>query len=157
MIILGFLLLLGFSIWENFYTHPLLHPSIWRNRNFNLCILCVLFGYMSFITNQFWISLYMQDVQNLSALHIAARLLPQTITGILWSYTGQALVSKVSGTALMGIGACAYLVGATLLIFIRQNTSYWMFLFPSLCITVMGADFQFIVANVSLLLSTHRL
>jgi hypothetical protein len=155
MIILGFLLLFGFAIWENFYAHPLLHPSIWRNCNFNLCILCVFFGYMSFITNQFWISLYMQDVQKLSALHIAARLLPQTIIGILWSYTGQALVSKVSGTSLMGIGACAYLVGATLLIFIRQNTSYWMFLFPSLCITVLGADFQFIVANVRFLLSYH--
>jgi hypothetical protein len=50
----------------------------------------------------------------------------------------------------MGIGALAYIAGATFLIFIRQNTSYWALLFPSLCITVMGADFQFIVANVSL-------
>lgn len=30
----------------------------------------------------------------------------------------------------------------------RENTSYWAFLFPSLCITVIGADFQFIVSNV---------
>jgi hypothetical protein len=149
MLVLGFFSLFAFVIWENIYTHPLLDPSIWRNRNFNLCILCVLFGYMSFITNQFWISLYMQDVQMLSPLLIAARLLPQTITGILWSYGGQWLVSRVSGTIVMGAGAFAYVAGATLLIFIRQNTSYWSLLFPSLCITVMGADFQFIVANVS--------
>jgi hypothetical protein len=149
MLILGLVFLFGFAIWENIYTHPLLDPSIWKNRNFNLCILCILFGYMSFITNQFWISLYMQDVQKLSPLIIAARLLPQTFTGIVWSYLGQALVSRVSGTVIMGIGAFAYVLGATLLIFIRQNTSYWALLFPSLSITVMGADFQFIVANVS--------
>jgi hypothetical protein len=105
---------------------------------------------MSFITNQFWISLYMQDIQMFPPLLIAARLLPQTITGILWSYFGQWLVSRVRGTYIMGAGALAYVGGATLLIFIRENTSYWRLLFPSLCITVMGADFQFIVANVSL-------
>lgn len=149
MLVLGAIFLIGFTIWENIYTHPLLDPSIWKNRNFNLCISCVFFGYMSFITNQFWISMYMQDVQLMSPLYIAVRLLPQTFTGIIWSYVGQALVSRCGGAVIMGIGAFAYATGATLLIFIRQNTSYWALLFPSLCITVMGADFQFILANVS--------
>jgi len=49
---------------------------------------------------------------------------------------------------LVGIGALAYFVGALLQIFIREATPYWRFLFPSLVITVLGADFQFIVANV---------
>ena len=151
MLVLGGVFLLCFVVWENIYTHPLLDPNIWKNRNFNLCILCVLFGYMSFITNQFWISLYMQNVQLMTPLQIAARLLPQTLTGVIWSFMGQALVSRVMGTIVMGIGALAYIAGAALLIFIRQNTSYWALLFPSLCITVMGADFQFIAANVSLL------
>lgn len=53
------------------------------NRNFTLCVLCVLFGYMSFITNQFWTSLYMQDVQKFTALHIALRMLPQAIVSII--------------------------------------------------------------------------
>jgi hypothetical protein len=48
----------------------------------------------------------------------------------------------------VGIGAFAYLVGALLQILIRKDTSYWRYLFPSLIITVLGADFQFIVANV---------
>jgi Na+/melibiose symporter-like transporter len=156
MLVMGVVLLFGFAIWETIYTHPLLDPSIWKNRNFNLCILCVFFGYMSFITNQFWISLYMQDVQMLSPLLIAARLLPQTFSGILWSYSGQWLVSRISGTKIMGLGAFAYVIGATLLIFIRQNSSYWWFLFPSLFITVMGADYQFIVANVSITLANLK-
>ena len=109
---------------------------------------------MSFTTNQFWISLYMQDVQQLAPLHIAARMMPQAFAGIIWSYLGQALVSRISGRTIMGIGALAYLTGATLLIFIRKDTSYWKLLFPALCITVIGADLQFIVSNVSQDIST---
>ncbi|TAQ84782.1 hypothetical protein B7494_g6888 [Chlorociboria aeruginascens] len=148
LIILGAGLLFAFAVWENIYKHPLLDPVVWKNRNFSLCILTVGFGYMSFITNQFWISLYMQDIQKYTPLHIAATLLPQAVVGILWSYIGQSLVTKVSGTILMGIGACSYLVGAILLIFIREHSSYWAFLFPALLITVIGADFQFIVSNL---------
>jgi hypothetical protein len=150
MLIVGFFLLFGFAIWERIYKFPLLNPSVWTNRNYTLCVLCTFFGYMSFITNSFWIALYMQQVQHLSSLTIAARLLPQAIAGILWSYVGGALVSKLSGTIIMGIGALAYLLGATLQLFIRQDTSYWKLLFPALMITVVGADFQFIVANVRL-------
>jgi hypothetical protein len=105
---------------------------------------------MSFITNLFWISLYMQEVQHLSPLQIAVRLLPQALVGFIWSYIGQALVSKIPGGIIMGIGGFAYLVGATLQIFVRQDTSYWLLLFPALCITVVGADFQFIVSTVYL-------
>lgn len=148
MLVLGIVLLLGFVFWENIYKCPLLDPSIWKNRNYTLCILCVFFGYMSFITNQFWISLYMQEVQKFTPLNIAVRMLPQAIAGILWSYICQAAVSRMSGTALMVIGAVSYLIGATLQIFIRQHTSYWKLLFPSLLIAVLGADIQFIVASV---------
>jgi hypothetical protein len=148
MLIFGIGCLVGFVIWERIYKYPLLDLSVWENKNFTLCVLCTLFGYMSFITNQFWISLYMQQIQKLAPLHIAVRLLPQAIAGIAWSFIGQYLASRMNGTVIMGVGAFAYLVGATLLIFIREHTSYWTFLFPALCVTVLGADFQFIISNV---------
>lgn len=71
--------------------------------------------------------------------------------GIFWSFVGQSLASKLSGRTLMAIGATAYLTSAILLIFIREHTSYWKLLFPALLISVIGADFQFIVSNVSYL------
>ena len=148
MLFFGLVCLLGFTLWEHVYKYPLLDPSVWKNKNFTLCVLSTLFGYMSFITNQFWISLYMQQIQRIAPLHIAVRLLPQAITGIAWSYIGQYLASRMNGTTVMGVGAFAYLVGATLLIFVEERTSYWRFLFPALCITVLGADFQFIISNV---------
>ena len=150
MFLFGFICLLGFTTWESYHPFPLLNPVVWKNTTYTLCVLCVFFGYMSFITNLFWISLYMQNVQHLSSLVIAVRLLPQALVGFIWSYIGQALVSKIPGKLIMGIGGVAYLVGAALQIFVRHDTSYWLLLFPSLCITVIGADFQFIVSNVCL-------
>ncbi|KAK6608084.1 MFS-type transporter C1683.03c-like protein 1 [Botrytis cinerea] len=127
---------------------PLLDLSVWRNGNFSLCVICMGFGYMSFITNEFWIALYMQDVQHYTPLQIAARMLPQAVAGVFWSFLGQWLVQEVHGTIVMGIGSSMYLAGAILLLFIKEDTSYWLFLFPALVITVIGADFQFIVANL---------
>jgi hypothetical protein len=150
-LVFGLICLFGFAFWERIYNHPLLNPTVWRNRNFTACVLCVLFGYMSFITNQFWTSLYMQNIQKLGPLHIAVRMLPQALAGIFWSFVGQNLVSRLNGTLLMAMGSIAYLIGATLLFFIREHTSYWKLLFPALVITVLGADFHFIVANVSCL------
>ncbi|KAK6599350.1 major facilitator superfamily transporter [Botrytis cinerea] len=148
LLIFGVFFILGFIAWEYFYENPLLDLSVWRNGNFSLCVICMGFGYMSFITNEFWIALYMQDVQHYTPLQIAARMLPQAVAGVFWSFLGQWLVQEVHGTIVMGIGSSMYLVGAILLLFIKEDTSYWLFLFPALVITVIGADFQFIVANL---------
>ncbi|TEY75053.1 hypothetical protein BOTCAL_0066g00160 [Botryotinia calthae] len=148
LLIFGVFFILGFIAWEYFYENPLLDLSVWRNGNFSLCVICMGFGYMSFITNEFWIALYMQDVQHYTPLQIAARMLPQAVAGVFWSFLGQWLVQEVHGTIVMGIGSSMYLAGAILLLFIKKDTSYWLFLFPALVITVIGADFQFIVANL---------
>ncbi|QSZ36872.1 hypothetical protein DSL72_006755 [Monilinia vaccinii-corymbosi] len=147
-LVFGVFFILGFVTWEYFYENPLIDLSIWRNGNFTLCVICMGFGYGSFITNEFWLTLYMQDVQHYAPLQIAARMLPQAIAGVFWSFLGQWLVQRVHGTIVMGIGSVMYLAGAALLLFIKEDTSYWMFLFPALVITVIGADFQFIVANL---------
>ncbi|TGO26229.1 hypothetical protein BPAE_0064g00450 [Botrytis paeoniae] len=148
LLIFGVFFILGFIAWEYFYENPLLDLSVWRNGNFSLCVICMGFGYMSFITNEFWIALYMQGVQNYTPLQIATRMLPQAVAGVFWSFLGQWLIQKVHGNIVMGIGSLMYLAGASLLLFIKEDTSYWLFLFPALVITVIGADFQFIVANL---------
>ncbi|CZS92013.1 related to aminotriazole resistance protein [Rhynchosporium graminicola] len=148
LLVIGILCICTFAIWEHHAILPLLPPSIFRDSTFTMSIICVGLGYMSFITNEFWLSLYMQDVEHLAPLHIAVRLMPQAITGVVWSYLGQALISFVSGTVLMGVGGLGYLCGSVLLLFVKPETSYWAFVFPSLCITVIGADFQFIVSNL---------
>ncbi|KAG9241794.1 major facilitator superfamily domain-containing protein [Calycina marina] len=149
LILSGGLLGLGcFVLWEYKCAMPLMDLTIWKNVNFTLCVLATFFGYMSFITNQFWISLYMQNVQHILPLMIAVRLLPQAIFGIAWSFMAEWLVKRIKGTYVMAVGAVAYFVGALLQLFIRKDTPYWHFLFPALLVTVVGADFQFVVSTL---------
>jgi len=49
----------------------------------------------------------------------------------------------------MGIGACSYVISFLLVAVQRYGDSYWAFIFPALILCVVGADFEFNVANVS--------
>lgn len=58
------------------------------------------------------------------------------------------ILHKVNNTIIMGVGAVAYLAGSLLLSFLKAESNYWAFIFPALVLNVVGADFQFNVANV---------
>jgi hypothetical protein len=109
----------------------------------------VLLGFMSFSTSAFWLSLYMQNVLRFSALEVAIHLLPQAIGGILVNIVAGLVLHRVNNKLLTGIGALAYLSSVILLATMKEGSSYWAFIFPSLLLSVIGADLQFNVANVS--------
>ncbi len=103
---------------------------------------------MSFTTGAFWLSLYMQNVLGFSALQVAIHLLPQAIAGITVNVVAGLILHRVSNKLLAGIGALAYLCSSVLLATMKKDSSYWAFIFPSLLLSVIGADLQFNVANV---------
>jgi nitrate/nitrite transporter NarK len=105
---------------------------------------------MSFTTSAFWLSLYMQNVLKFSALTVAIHLLPQAIGGIVVNIIAGLVLHRVNNKLLTGLGALAYICSAILLATMKQNSSYWAFIFPSLLLSVIGADLQFNVANVSI-------
>jgi hypothetical protein len=76
-------------------------------------------------------------------------MLPMVVCGLTANLIAALIQHKVSNKLLVGIGAGAYLVSFVLAAVQRYGDSYWAFTFPALCICVVGADFQFIVANVS--------
>jgi nitrate/nitrite transporter NarK len=104
---------------------------------------------MSFTTSAFWLSLYMQNVLKFSALTVAVHLLPQAIGGIIVNIIAALVLHRVNNKILTGIGSLAYLCSVILLSTMKQESSYWGFVFPSLLLSVIGADLQFNVANVS--------
>jgi len=59
------------------------------------------------------------------------------------------VLHRVSNKLLMGVGALAYVVSFVLAAVQKSGASYWAFAFPSMCLSVIGADSQFNVANVS--------
>lgn len=84
-----------------------------------------------------------------SALEVAIHLLPQAIGGIIVNIIAGLVLHKVSSKILTGIGALSYLGSAVLMANIKEGSSYWAFIFPALLLSVIGADLQFNVANVS--------
>jgi len=76
-------------------------------------------------------------------------MLPMFVCGVLVNIIGALIQHKVSNKLLMGIGAFAYVISFVLIAAQRSGDLYWEFSFPGLCLIVVGADFQFVVTNVS--------
>jgi predicted MFS family arabinose efflux permease len=149
-LVLGIVLMLVFLVWENFVEEPLLPMGgIWRERNFSLTLAILLMGNLAFPTSSFWISLYMQRVREFNPLEVAVHLLPMAIMGTLVNVIAAMILHRVSNKLLMGIGAAAYMLSSTLYGLNRADMSYWAFIFPALCLNVIGADLEFNVTNVS--------
>lgn len=55
---------------------------------------------------------------------------------------------KVSNTLLMFLGAISYTASFLLMGLQHTSSSYWAFIFPGLILAVVGADFEFCVANM---------
>ncbi|KAJ3560752.1 hypothetical protein NPX13_g9199 [Xylaria arbuscula] len=153
LIVVGALLLVVFIFWETVFPTPLMPPHIWKDRNFSLIIVVVLLGNMSFQATGFWLAFFMQQVQRLSTLNVAVRLLPMAIAGLLWNILAGRILHKVNNTYLMIFGAISYLAAALLFSFMKADSNYWAFVFPALVLNVAGADLQFNVANMYVLQS----
>jgi MFS family permease len=147
LLILGLCLILFFVYWESVFPSPLMPLHIWRDRTFSLLMLILFLGMMSFPPAQFWLSLYMQRVRRLSPLSVAVRLLPQAIMGILVNIVAGLVMHRVSNKLLMLIGTLCYTASFILLglLDIGAGDWYWARVFPSILLTVVGADFEFCV------------
>lgn len=111
-------------------------------------------GFMGFSAVLFYLSLYLQDVKNLTALEITAYLMPMVVSGVTVNIICALILHRVSNTLLTGIGALAYTASFLILSFMKEDSVYWAFIFPALILVVVGADIQFNVTNVRLS-STH--
>ncbi|KAI3332128.1 MFS general substrate transporter [Xylariaceae sp. AK1471] len=153
LLIVGVLLLVVFVFWERVFPTPLMPPHIWKDRNFSLIIIVVLLGNMSFQATGFWVAFFMQQVQHLSTLNVAVRLLPMAIAGLLWNVLAGRILHRVNNTLIMIFGAVSYVGAALLFSFMRADSNYWALIFPALVLNVAGADLQFNVANMYVLQS----
>lgn len=114
-------------------------------------------GFLGFPVFSFWLALYFQTELGYSALMTGVHMLPMVVMGLAANAVAALLQHKVSNKLIMGIGAWAYVVSFILAAVQRYGDSYWAFSFPALCLCVVGADFQFIVANASVIsLQIHQ-
>jgi len=105
-------------------------------------------GFMSFTSASFWLAFFFQEVLDLPPLDVAVRLLPQAIAGLTWNVVAGILLHRVNNALIMAAAALCYVASMALLSLMRPDSSYWAYSFPYLVLSVVGADFQFNVANV---------
>ena len=106
------------------------------------------FGYAAFSSNMFFLALFLQKIRSMSPLLVAVHLLPQVIGGILINIIAGLLMHRISNKLLIALGAVCYVFAFTLLGVMQEDSSYWTFIFPALCLSVVGADFEFTVTNM---------
>ncbi|ORY04873.1 major facilitator superfamily domain-containing protein [Clohesyomyces aquaticus] len=152
-LILGIAIIAVFVVWEMKYPYAMIDMKIWKDRDFSLLLIILSCGFLGFPIMSFWIALYFQTILGFSSLQTGVHLLPMVIMGLLANLVAALLLHKVSNKLLMGIGAFAYVFSFVLVAVQRHGDSYWAFSFPGLCLCVIGADFQFNVANMYVLSS----
>lgn len=119
-------------------------------------ILSCLPGYMGFLSANFWLAFFMQELQKLSPLDVAVHLIPQAVAGFTYNVIAGSVLHRVNNTLLIAVGSVSYTASNVLLALMKPDSSYWAFVFPSLILSVVGADFQFNVANVRIVDPVQR-
>lgn len=112
-------------------------------------IICTLAAAMSFYSQLFWVSLFMQDLGGLKPFEVAVRLVPQALVGLVLSPLVGLIMHRVPGTVLLAVAATSLVVSNVLLIFLRQGSNYLTWIFPSVMLSTVGMDWIMNVGSVS--------
>ncbi|KAI1499836.1 major facilitator superfamily domain-containing protein [Biscogniauxia marginata] len=153
LLTLGVLSLGCFILWENVTRTPMIPPSIWENWSVTLVIICALGASMAFYSQLFWVSMFMQQLENLKPFDVAVRLLPQALMGLLFSPLVGLIMHKIPGTVLLAIAASAMVLSNVLLVFLRQGNNYLAWIFPSIMLSTIGLDWTMNVGSLYILSS----
>ncbi|KAI1762879.1 MFS general substrate transporter [Hypoxylon sp. FL1150] len=141
------------TLGENITKTPMIPPSIWENCTVTLVIISTLSAAMSFYSQLFWVSLFMQDLEGLKSFDVAVRLLPQALMGLLFSPLVGLIMHRVPGTVLLTVAAFLLVLSNVLLIFLRQGSNYLAWIFPSVMLSTIGMDWTMNVGSLYILSS----
>ncbi|KAK7754859.1 hypothetical protein SLS62_003173 [Diatrype stigma] len=95
--------------------------------------------------------MFMQDMQGLTPLAVAARLLPQALVGLVVSPLVGFIMHKVPGTVLLVIAGISLFLSNILLVFVRHDSNYFSWIFPSLMMSTVGMDWIINVGSLYVL------
>ncbi|KAI0911246.1 major facilitator superfamily domain-containing protein [Ustulina deusta] len=153
LLTLGLLFLGCFILWQNVSKRPMIPPSIWNTWSVTLVVVCTLGASMAFYSQLFWVSMFMQQLENLNSFEVAVRLLPQALVGLLLSPLVGLFMHAIPGTALLVFAASALVLSNIFLIFLRHNSHYLLWIFPSLMLSTVGMDWIMNVGSLHVLSS----
>ncbi|KAK6224859.1 major facilitator superfamily transporter [Colletotrichum tabaci] len=145
-------LLVAFPFWMNLQTtkgRPALIPNrLWRNASFASICVSIFLCWASLNAMQYFIMLYFQKVQGMSALQSSLRFLPHVIMGTAVNVAAAWLVSRVKVQTLGAASAVISAVAPILMATVDLDGNYWFAPFWAMLLSPVNADALFTVSNL---------
>jgi MFS family permease len=123
-------------------------PSLWKNRVFTSLCITVFVILAVFEAMQFFLTLFFQSVQSLSAMQTSLRFLPMVVTGSLTNFATGWLVKRVRADILVFSSASVTAVAPLLMAIVNPAWSYWTCAFLATGLAPICTDVLFTVANL---------
>jgi EmrB/QacA subfamily drug resistance transporter len=137
-LILGFILLLAFVIYERKVKNPMLPVGLFKVRNFLIGNIATVAIYAGLSVATFLIIIFVQQVGGFSAIKAGLALIPVTIIMFLLSPRFGALSGKYGPRFFMSVGPIIGGVGFLSMIRVGSSINYWTTLLPSVLIFGLG-------------------
>ncbi|GAP83092.1 putative mfs multidrug protein [Rosellinia necatrix] len=153
LLTLGLLFIGCFILWQGVSKRPMIPPSIWGSWSVSLVIICTLGASMAFYSQLFWVSMFMQQVENLNSFDVAVRLLPQALVGLLISPLVGLFMHTILGTGLLAFAASSLVLSNIFLIFLHHDGHYLLWILPSIMLSTVGMDWIMNVGSLHILSS----
>jgi predicted MFS family arabinose efflux permease len=145
-------LLLAFFWWmhcrERANKSTMIPNSLWRNPIFSSICAAVFVSWAVFATGSYFLTLYFQKVQLLSALQTSYRLLPMVAAGAVTNVATGFLVHRVEANILVTATAALSVVGPLMMALANPTWSYWAGAFVTALLLPIGADTLFTISNL---------
>lgn len=123
-------------------------PTLWKNQVFTCLCITVFFIWGAFNAVQFFLTLFFQSIQSLSALETSLRFLPMVVTGAATNFLTGWLVKRVRADILVFGSAGVTAIAPLLMAIVKPQWSYWTCAFFATACTPICADVLFTVANL---------
>ncbi|KAJ6010359.1 major facilitator superfamily domain-containing protein [Penicillium sp. IBT 35674x] len=135
--------------WRERSGRPALIPnSLWNNTAFATICVMVLFSWGVLNGMETILSLFLQEVQQLSAIQAALRFLPNVIIGIIVNIGTGLLVHRLRANYLVLITSILSAASPLLMAIIDPKWSWWYCVFWVMILCPLSADVIFTVANL---------
>ncbi|KAK3390818.1 major facilitator superfamily-domain-containing protein [Podospora didyma] len=146
LIVVSVILIVLFVFWQQRLEKggkrpPLMRISMFHSKKFSAAMVVMALFFSSFNGMLVYTTYFFQEYQGLSTLQTTLRFIPTGVTGVITAVVVSQLVSRVPTYMLLAGGNLCISISCLLFaIPIPGDTTYWALGFPSMVLSVIGAD-----------------
>jgi EmrB/QacA subfamily drug resistance transporter len=148
------LLLAAFALWERRQHEPLVRFSIFRLQTLTAANLAGLIMGTAMFSMFLMLSLYMQQVLELSALRTGLGYLAVAGTAVIWANVAAQVVNRIGVKPALIFGMSMLTAGLVYFTQVSVGGSYWVDLFPGFLILGVAIPFAFVPITIAALAGT---